>query len=67
VVVVVVLSFNLSTLETEAGESQSSRPAWSTEQVPGTHRGNPVLKKQASKQASKQTSTTNQITTTTKK
>jgi hypothetical protein len=28
-------AFNLSTWEAEAGRSLSSRPAWSTEQVPG--------------------------------
>jgi hypothetical protein len=32
---VVVHTFNLSTWEAEAGGFLSSRPAWSTEQVPG--------------------------------
>jgi hypothetical protein len=32
---VVVHAFNPSTWEAEAGEFLSSRPAWSTEQVPG--------------------------------
>ena len=44
---VVAHTFNPSTGEAEAGGSLSSRPAWSTEQVPGQpglHRGNPVSK-----------------------
>jgi hypothetical protein len=32
---VVAHTFNPSTQEAEAGESLSSRPAWSSEQVPG--------------------------------
>jgi hypothetical protein len=42
---VVVHAFNPSTEEAEAGGPFSSRPAWSTERVPGPHvtQRNPVL------------------------
>jgi hypothetical protein len=44
---VVVHTFNPSTQKAQAGRSQSSRPAWSTEQIPGQgglHRENTDLK-----------------------
>jgi hypothetical protein len=50
---VVVHAFNPSTRETEAGRFQSSRPAWSTEWVPGQpglHRETLSWKKQKQKQ-----------------
>lgn len=47
---VVVHALNSSTRDTEAGESLSSRPNWSTNQVigqPGPHKGEKKLKRKS--------------------
>jgi hypothetical protein len=52
----VVHTFNPSTLEEEAGEFLSSRPAWSTEWVlgqPGLHRETLSQKKKKKKKSNK--------------
>jgi hypothetical protein len=49
---VVAHTFNPSTWEVEAGRSLSSRPAWSTERIPGQpglHRNISVLKERGGK------------------
>jgi hypothetical protein len=59
-------AFNPSTREAEAGGFLSSRPAWSTERVPGQPgQRNPVSKKQ--NQPTKQTKTKNKQTKQNKK
>ena len=46
-------SFNLSTLEAEARRSVSSRPAWSTDPVPGLQRKTLKKKKKKTKKLKK--------------